>query len=50
MVVNVLRGLQVAAHKYSAIVALRDVETPSRRLARYNHHMSKARSLEVQHG
>lgn len=34
-------------HKSMAIYALRDTKNLSLRLARYNHHMSKARSLTL---
>ncbi len=42
-----LGSIYEAFHKTMAIHALRDKENLSRRLARYNHHMSKARSLAL---
>lgn len=38
-------NLRISFHMACAFIALRDAENLSRRLARYNHHMSKARTL-----
>lgn len=38
-------NLRISFHMACAFIALRDAESLSRRLARYNHHMSKARKL-----
>jgi len=44
---QVLLHLRISFHTAYAFMALRDTENLSRRLARYNHHMSKARSLAL---
>lgn len=50
MIVKTLQQLRAAAHRRLAISALRDGGMPSRRFARYKHHMAKARALEVRYG
>ncbi len=47
MIINALRGLGISIHKAIALSALRDGKKPSRRFARYNYHMKKARALEL---
>lgn len=42
-----LRNLRAAAHRRMAIAALRADSSLSTRLARYQHHMTKARALEA---
>ncbi|QLG92290.1 hypothetical protein HZF02_10065 [Pseudomonas yamanorum] len=42
-----LASIFEAFHRAMAIYALRDTKTLSRRLSRYNHHMSKARLLAL---
>ena len=43
-----LRNLRAAAHRRMAIAALRADSSLSTRLARYQHHITKARALEAQ--
>ena len=43
-----LRIIRAAAHRRMAIAALRADSSLSTRLARYQHHISKARALEAQ--
>ncbi len=43
-----LRNLRAAAHRRMAIAALHADSSLSTRLARYQHHMTKARALEAQ--
>lgn len=50
MIVKMSQQLLAAAHRWWAVSALRDGKKLSRRLARYNRHMAKARTLEVRHG
>ena len=42
-----LRNLRAAAHRHMAISALRADSSLSTRLARYQHHITKARALEA---
>ena len=43
-----IRNLRAAAHRRMAIAALHADSSLSTRLARYQHHMTKARALEAQ--
>lgn len=45
-----IRNLRAAAHRRMAIAALHADSSLSTRLARYQHHISKARALEALRG